>query len=142
MKNKYYKLPKAFGEKWLDALENGEFKQGTGYLQDRNTLGYCCLGVACRIENLEANLQDFGYPEVIKKHLKNIPKELLVSYNKNKSLPYILSRLNDGVSIGNYGELKEADVIFLKEPTEGTNKFPKHSFTEIAQFIRDNVEFY
>lgn len=34
-------------EKWVVALRSGEYKQGQCALQ--NTIGYCCLGVACDI---------------------------------------------------------------------------------------------
>jgi hypothetical protein len=34
-------------EKWLQALESGEWKQADGVLFDGE--GYCCLGVACRL---------------------------------------------------------------------------------------------
>lgn len=42
-----------FIEKWLEALESGEYKQGKNYL--RLSLNgepeYCCLGVACDVAN-------------------------------------------------------------------------------------------
>ena len=47
-------------EKWLKALESGEFKQGMENLQSINDQACCCLGVACRIFELpvkEFNVQ-------------------------------------------------------------------------------------
>lgn len=38
-------MKKEFAEKWADALESGEYKQGKGKLFDGQS--YCCLGVAC-----------------------------------------------------------------------------------------------
>lgn len=33
--------------KWIEALRSGKYKQTTGKLQDG--VGYCCLGVACKV---------------------------------------------------------------------------------------------
>lgn len=38
-------------QRWLDALESGEFKQGRGWLKGPS--GYCCLGVACALYERE-----------------------------------------------------------------------------------------
>lgn len=35
----------ANAEKWVEALESGDYKQGMGYL--RHDDSFCCLGVAC-----------------------------------------------------------------------------------------------
>lgn len=40
-------MNKKQAQKWIDALRSGEYKQGKGTLQ--NKLGYCCLGVLCKI---------------------------------------------------------------------------------------------
>lgn len=42
--------------KWIEALESGEYKQGTGWLRRGNT--YCCLGVACDISGLNGWVSD------------------------------------------------------------------------------------
>lgn len=36
-------------EKWLEALESGEYKQGTGELTDEKMKRWCCLGVVCDV---------------------------------------------------------------------------------------------
>ena len=59
VKKKVEKLPKAFKTKWLKALRSGDFKQTTGELQDSE--GYCCLGVACRIQHPRMKLEGIGY---------------------------------------------------------------------------------
>ena len=43
-------------EKWLQALESGEYSQTTNTLVRENNekLSYCCLGVACLINGLKA----------------------------------------------------------------------------------------
>lgn len=33
--------------RWVDALRSGKYEQTTGVLQDSK--GYCCLGVACKV---------------------------------------------------------------------------------------------
>jgi hypothetical protein len=39
-------------EKWLEALESGEYKQGKGALRIENgQTKYCCLGVLCDVAN-------------------------------------------------------------------------------------------
>jgi hypothetical protein len=40
---------------WLKALESGEFKQTTGWLQDGDS--YCCLGVACRVSGIKHRIR-------------------------------------------------------------------------------------
>lgn len=49
---KKYQLPKEFGEKWITALRNGEYKQGKDRLKDIFG-GYCCLGVACAMQGID-----------------------------------------------------------------------------------------
>ena len=39
-------------EKWVEALESGEYKQGKTYLRDSEDK-YCCLGVACEVMGVE-----------------------------------------------------------------------------------------
>lgn len=46
--------------KWVAALRSGEFKQGTGWLLQRNhnetqAAYYCCLGVLCELHRRETN---------------------------------------------------------------------------------------
>jgi len=50
-------------EKWLTALESGEYKKITGLLFDRG--GFCCLGVGCVALGMESveisGCEDLGY---------------------------------------------------------------------------------
>lgn len=52
MKNKFNK----WQEKWLKALESGEYAQSKGALCNGN--GFCCLGVACEILGIAAVLDN------------------------------------------------------------------------------------
>ena len=38
-------MKKEIADRWIEALESGEYKQTTGALQ--NNKGFCCLGVLC-----------------------------------------------------------------------------------------------
>jgi hypothetical protein len=44
-------MKKEIADKWIEALRSGEYKQGTGTLQ--NKCGYCCLGVLCKLAERE-----------------------------------------------------------------------------------------
>ena len=59
-------------EKWEAALVSGKFKQAKGVLNNRDTGGFCCLGVACEIipslkESAVPNQTDipYGTPKTI-----------------------------------------------------------------------------
>jgi hypothetical protein len=119
---KDFRLPKEFATKWLKALRSGDYKQDSGGLYDGYSGGYCCLGVACRIEYpihyLKNNSGSDGYAGLIEKSkhhlkfdLKKIPKEL----KGGNTLVDKLTRLNDDEN---------------------------YSFKEIADWIEDNVELY
>jgi len=41
---------------WLAALRSGKYKQGTGFLRDKND-GYCCLGVLCDVAGWQSELK-------------------------------------------------------------------------------------
>lgn len=152
MKN--YKLPKEFAEKWIAALRSGEYEQGGANLLsyeklddttvDFNKKSYCCLGVACALTGVQESIysrKSFVDEDsnIDVRYMLEIgyPKELV----GEKNLPYILSMLNDGVE-GNelnfkmyFGELN------LRKPYT-MNEIYKLNFSEIADFIEDNVEFY
>ena len=49
-----YKLPKEFATKWLEALRSGNYKQGMGLLYNEDTGSYCCLGVVCKLCNVNS----------------------------------------------------------------------------------------
>lgn len=40
-----YSFPKELGEKWIAALRSGQYKQYQGRLYNKETCGYCVLGV-------------------------------------------------------------------------------------------------
>ena len=42
-------MKKELVERWCDALESGEYKQGKGSLYNSDSGEYCCLGVLCAV---------------------------------------------------------------------------------------------
>jgi hypothetical protein len=48
---KQFKLKPDIKERWITALESGEYKQGTGVLRNENE--FCCLGVLCDLHSRE-----------------------------------------------------------------------------------------
>ena len=44
---------------WIEALESGEYKQCKSLLYDPETDGFCCLGVACKLNGVA--LEDARY---------------------------------------------------------------------------------
>lgn len=152
MKN--YGLPKEFAEKWLAALRSGNYVQGGASLLSYEELGdfsvdinkksYCCLGVACALTGVEEKI--YGGESFVSKDSninimymleKGYPKELI----GETDLPYILALLNDGVKITNHLIDNYFSGIIFRKPFV-LNEVYKLNFSEIADFIEDNVEFY
>lgn len=60
-------LSKALKERWIEALESGEYRKAREFLYNPNSKGYCCLGV----------LADIQFPDDTWKDEKAImPKDL------------------------------------------------------------------
>jgi hypothetical protein len=58
-------------EKWVAALESGEFAQTQSQLYDPDTDAYCCLGVACEVARREGAIEWYegtlgGLPDVVR----------------------------------------------------------------------------
>lgn len=160
--NKTFKLPKTKGEAWVVALESGKYEQALGTLvsatnddaidlameEDEDYTienpSYCCLGVMGKMCEIDDYLMygndlpgDIGNTLLTK---VGYPKELLIE--QIDCLPLILAALNDGYRLEVYMRYLETypNIIGLKKP-EGSDTM-KYNFKEIAQFIKDNVEFY
>ena len=64
-------------DRWADALESGEYEQGTEYLCRDGR--YCCLGVACEVFEEEAGLsRTVGAAKIVAWNgsQKAVPKDL------------------------------------------------------------------
>jgi hypothetical protein len=116
------KLPEEFKRKWIDALRSGEYKQGFGTLCEtiNGKSFYCCLGVAGVVAGLNPsdmhNKAEFGGAKFVYGLMPppGFP-EVLIS-DLNKTLTSRLINMNDGNA-----ELKS------------------HSFSEIADYIEQNL---
>ncbi len=120
-KEKDARLPKLFKKKWLIALRSGEFKQGSGRLQQK-TGEYCCLGVACRILHPKVNLIGVGLI-MAKGHLEKSYKSIKVP----KILHGNMTSMSPSI---NYNPVVEKLVQMNDD---------KISFVEIADFIEENL---
>jgi len=104
MESKKYTLPKEFAERWVAALRSGLYKQSTAHLYNDN--GYCCLGVACNLEDV-SDEKLFGqiYP-----NFDWLPLE--IKYN---NLDIECATLNDhlGYSFAEIADWIEANVEFI-----------------------------
>mgnify|MGYP003296553431 CR=1 FL=1 len=138
---KKYRLPKEFGDNFLTALRSGEYKQGAGALITREPTRnsdiedddsgfakyYCCLGVACVMNGVE---------EVAMLERGTIPSRKEVE-REYKGIQYFKS-IPDEIRSGGV----EGQGPFLYSALINLNDNEGKSFTEIADWIEDNVEFY
>lgn len=68
------KLPIEFKEKWIAALESGEYKKGETNLYTAHRNSFCCLGVACIILGAkEEDIDDACFIETGLANLRKIP---------------------------------------------------------------------
>ena len=151
---KKYRLPKEFAEKWVAALRSGEYKQGDQTLLsyeeideftvDINKKSYCCLGVACALtevpesvysgESFISEEEDVDTAYMLK---EGYPEELV----GGGGLPYLLSLLNDGIKTDQHHATNHLSKVHLRKPYFLGETY-KLNFSEIADFIEDNIEFY
>lgn len=87
-------LDKQILEKWVNALESGNFQQGDGHLCVNDY--YCCLGVLAEIEGrlkVSTKVGDFSTKSF------NGHQDFLVDHeliSKNGALPFFVSFYSDG----------------------------------------------
>ena len=104
-------ITKKQAQKWANALRSGKYDQTVGTLQDE--LGYCCLGVACKIFIPKTKLQvQSGFLKgALPMDQKKAPKWLkIINDNFVHYLGHELSDLNDNEGF-NFDEI--ADLIEL-----------------------------
>jgi hypothetical protein len=146
---KKFKLPKPFGVKWLEALRSGEYQQSTSELVtiDKSEIeptvdatGFCCLGVAGHLCGYKLNeLDGDGFLYAIK--FSNVPLEIQNGpYNLN--LVQLVSELNDGSVNVHERKNYETQGFIFREIEANEHDEIKYDFSQIADFIEDNVEFY
>jgi hypothetical protein len=124
---KKYRLPKAFGEKWVAALRSGKYKQYEGGLTNCEG-AYCCLGVAAHLAG-ESDEKIEHYALIEPHFSEMIPRELVgyaVQKHENfNELVGMLAYRNDGT--------------FHQFINPNNEKF---NFKQIADWLEQNVEFY
>ena len=98
-------LPIGFAEEWADALESGDYDQGTHHLYDSMDDGQYCLGVACAELGIRNDfIADEGMPSGI--YRVTVPEAKDVdgwSIKQEIRVPYILQtsdREDDLASVG------------------------------------------
>lgn len=127
-KTKPFKFPKKEGVKWLEALRSGEYEQGTGYLN--NSKKYCCLGVLGKVCGLTDE-------ELEKKHWLRL-YDIHVVHGENEN-PYF-EKEEELINIPKEVIGRDYDNELVNELSFKNDK--KIPFTEIADWIEENVEFY
>ena len=122
------RMPKAKKQAWIDALKSGDYKQGESVLYSNQDDTYCCLGVYCvavgNVLKKGVNLHDLETEWIVnlsEKYTKSIPKVLKEHHQAEDGIVMHLANMNDGA----------IDII----NPEGL----KHSFTEIADWIDENI---
>ena len=86
-------------ERWMVALESGDYQQGTGYLEANGE--FCCLGVAANLFLWDLRLANYGNEYQYGDSVADAPKELVEllklrsSIGKNKEGSFSLTSMND-----------------------------------------------
>jgi fatty acid/phospholipid biosynthesis enzyme len=114
---KKYQLPKEFTKKWLTALRSGKFKQTQEELYNKNTGGFCCLGVACVVAGHTKNIKKYGY-------------EGYISAKTSSGLP-VFRKIP--------AQLRGEDNRLAKH-LASLNDNDNYAFSEIADWIEKNVK--
>lgn len=119
-------------EKWLKALESGEFKQTTKVLENTGVaghLGFCCLGVACVVAERE------GVP--VERHMSLSEKVLKGVDLTAQPLVRQWLGLNTHNGFPTTLRILDANKLCLVNLNDNGK-----SFKEIAQIVRANPEHY
>ena len=132
-------------EKWLNALESGEYSQTNGGLKDTN--GYCCLGVLCDLyikeHNVEwdclvydSNLDDLVVIPVSKLETEPSHREYEFA-GEGEILPKVVSEWaglngNGNPTLQAFHPTYKGDTLLIDLNDKGK------TFSEIAQLIRQH----
>jgi hypothetical protein len=81
--------------KWIEALESGQFVQGKGTLRNPDKDTYCCLGVLCEIAGLTkvSGITETRYVYKDSRDSNYLPAAFGIE--QKFAYDYLLSRLND-----------------------------------------------
>lgn len=133
---KHFKLPKNFLKAWIKALESGNYDQGRCQLRGDNNK-YCCLGVAVAITpGGDRYLNESGRESFIENY-EGVPEELRGEYKFTE----ILANLNDGFTKNWRDEMmSKFNLTFKNQKLDDVGD--SYSFSDIAEFLKRNVEPY
>ena len=147
MAKKTFILPKEFTEKWLKALRSGKYIQTSNTLINDNADEYCCLGVACKLVDIEDEyLVSYGSPYEVRDDngeevdFQDLPKQLMGGGTESYDIASLLMSLNDGMSVGTkklYTD-KYPTIKFTSALVKGG--MIRYTFDEIATFVETNCE--
>lgn len=120
----------ANAEKWVTALESGEFEQAQHVL--RETDAFCCLGVACEIYRLETGRGEWKFlpvPNANYNGLTFLPNPL---ESQRSVLP---PTVQAWLGLGNEKGTFEGGCLSEENDRGAT-------FSEIAELIRNKAELF
>lgn len=124
----YKKIKLSFFNKWVDALEGGDFRQCSGILCEPNNkkLTYCCLGVLSKVQGRLVKTQD-GFEDTLHGGTGELNR-------KNPLFSILKSRgeFPTGVKVYNNDDGDSYTVSDLVE----CNDDLKLSFKDIAKIIK------
>jgi hypothetical protein len=109
-------------ERWVRALESGQYKQATSVLHNEENQSFCCLGVACDI------IKNDDLNEDLKTDVKNALEFMTVLP------PFVIDYYG---LIKENGQHKENNTVCLTYMNDNGE-----SFAEIAKVIRANPEYW
>lgn len=130
-------MKKSFADKFLTALQSGEYEQGESTLKSEDNK-FCCLGVACDVAGIAMDTEDWPMVDLVGDN-KIFPASLIY-VDENKELCELLGNLNDGFSMGSvYMQQILGDYNHnIPVNSEDTQNF---DFDQIADFIEANLEY-
>ncbi len=105
-------MNKAIKKKWIDALRSGQYRQTRDKLKSRNG-GFCCLGVLCDIQDATWRWKEGD--------LYFVGQEAFLPPEKYRH------------------DLSHETICNLAYRNDGEEGYHKHSFSEIANYIEDNL---
>ena len=112
----------AVKEKWLAALESGDYPQGKFALKEaqNGVVSYCCLGVLCEVAVAEGVISEAA------------PREDSPTYIFNGSTAYLPTKVMEWAGLTSHaGDLEEENVCLTRLNDNGV------PFAEIAEVIRE-----
>jgi hypothetical protein len=125
------KLPEDFKQRWVAALRSGQYEQGTQVLCDSENGPVCCLAVAGLVCGLTRD---------------EMQRQTMVPLMEADGMPsHKLNLLNRANEVGYPKMLREGvDGLMsiggkLARMNDGCDGERKHSFSEIADWIEQNL---